>query len=356
MSTVRIHAGPMAAVLAGFALVGAAYAAGQGQAFVTNQQGGVSVIDLATLEVTATFDVAAKGPRGLGVTDDGRWLVTANMGNENISVVDTATGALVRQIAIGKNPEFVRVLGTTAYVTYEPSPSTGGGPSTGGTKAAVSKDDKDDNDRVPGHIAVVDLKSGKTVLDIVGKPETEGMEFTRDGSKLVVTNESDNSLSVLDAASGRVLQSVSVAKYGERPRGIKASPDGSIYVVTLEMSGKMLVFDDKLQFVREVATGKGPYGVSFDQSGKFVFVAANKEKTLQVFDVATWEKRKDIPTGDRCWHFSFTPDERQILLACGKSNEVVVIDTSTLEVTKRIGGLKIPWGIVTFPRSRGSID
>ena len=85
-------------------------------------------------------------------------------------------------------------------------------------------------------------------------------------------------------------------------------------------------------------------------------VQPKKIQLLQVFDAKTYEKVKDIPIGDRCWHFSFTPDDKQILVACGKSNELVVIDAASLEVTKHLGEMGMPWGIVTYPKAMGSID
>ena len=329
-----------------------AFAGSKGVAYVSDQEGAVTVIDLETMEIKGALDIDAKGPRGIGVTADGKWLVTANKNDGNISVVDTATGKLVKHVTIGKNPEFVRVIGDMAYVTFEPSFQTGTIPQPG----SKGKKEASEEDKVPGHIAVVDLKAGKVVVDIVGRPETEGVEISKDGSQVIVANESDNSISVHDVNSGRLLKNVSLSQYGERPRGIKSSPDGSIYVTTLEFSSKLLVLNDKLELIKEVATGKTPYGVSFDYDGKRVFVATNKEKALQVFDAKTWEKIKDIPTGDRCWHFTFTPDNQQILLACGKSNEILVIDANRLEVTKRISNSGLPWGIVTYPKSMGSLD
>jgi YVTN family beta-propeller protein len=85
-------------------------------------------------------------------------------------------------------------------------------------------------------------------------------------------------------------------------------------------------------------------------------VAAARDSVLQIFDTNTWEKTKDIPTGKRCWHFSFTPDNKRILLACGRSDEVIVIDADKEEVTKRITGFQMPWGVVTYPQSVGSLD
>jgi YVTN family beta-propeller protein len=333
-----------AALMLGSAAAGASDA---GLAYVSNQHGAVSVIDLGTMTVKANWDIGAQGPRGIGVSADGRWLVTANQVDRNISVIDTASGKVARQVPIGTNPEFVRVAGDIAYVTYEPGAKTGGAPAAAGGG---------DEDEVPGHVAIVDLREGKVLQDITGKPETEGVEFSRDGKWMILSNESDNSLSVHERASGKLLRTVSVAQYGQRPRGIKASPDGRHYVTTLEVSSKLLVLDDAFKVERELSTGKAPYGVAFDPEGKRVFVASNKDKLLQVFDASSWEKIKDIPTAERCWHFSFTPDARRILLACGKSDEVLVIDAARLEVTGRIGGFRMPWGIVTYPHSAGSID
>ena len=322
-----------------------------GKAYITNQEGGVTVIDLNTMETTGAIDVQAAGPRGIGITPDGKWLVTANKDDNNISIIDTATSALVKQVSIGKNPEFVRVRGYIAYVTYEPSPTTGGAQKP--TEPAAKDDD---DDKLPGHIAIVDLKKGKVIKDIVGKPETEGLEFSKDGKKLVVTNESDDSITVHDLKTGKLLKNIPIGDFGKRPRGIKVSPDGKSYISTLEFSDELLILDSKFKPIKTIATGKSPYGVSYDRAGKRIFIASSKEKALQVYDANTFEKIKDIHTGDRCWHFSFTPDDKNILLACGRSSEIVVIDTETLEVTKRIEDKQLPWGIVTYPKSMGSLD
>lgn len=112
---------------------------------------------------------------------------------------------------------------------------------------------------------------------------------------------------------------------------------------------------DDLKTVKTVDTKAGPYGVSFDPSGKRLLVAASRDKTLQVFDGSTYEHISDVPMGQRCWHFSFTPDGTKLLLACGRSNAVYVLDGSTYQTVKQIGDLPLAWGIVTYPPSAGSI-
>ena len=328
-------------------------AADKGVAYVSNQDGGVTVIDLDTMDTAGTIDIQAKGPRGIGVTADGKLLITANKDDGNISVIDTATGQLVKHIEVGKNPEFVRVLGDKVFVSTEPS-SKGGPPPKPGD--VVKEDDDNDEAKEPARIAVVDLKLGKKVREIVGGPETEGIEFSKDGKKLIITNEADNTITVHNLKTGKLLKTISTKKYGDRPRGIKVSPDGSIYVSTLEYGNKFLVLDRNFKVLRTVDTGNAPYGIAFDREGKRIFVASSKDKVLQAFDAKTFEKIKDVPTGNRCWHFSFTPDDKQILLACGKSDAVFVIDAEKLEQVKQIGDKDMPWGVVTYPKSMGSLD
>jgi len=74
-----------------------------------------------------------------------------------------------------------------------------------------------------------------------------------------------------------------------------------------------------------------------------------------VFSADSLQLLAEVPTGKRCWHFTFTPDDSRILLACGRSNNVVVIDANSYKPVQTIEGFKLPWGIVTYPRSYGSL-
>lgn len=333
-----------------------ANAADRGVAYVSNQDGGVSVIDLNTHTSKATIDVKAEGPRGLGISDDGKLLIVATRENGSISLIDTKTRKVIKQIPVGENPEFVRVRGNFAFVSYEPS-STGGPPPAPGSAAAIAAEkEKADEVEEPARIGIVDLKLGKKVREIVGGPETEGIEFSRDGKQLIITNEADNTVTVHNIKTGKLVKTIPTHDYGDRPRGIKVSPDGNTYLVTLEYGNKFMVLDKNFKLVRTVDTGATPYGIAYDRKGERIFVAANKAKALEVYDAKTFAKINSVATGNRCWHFTFTPDDKEILLACGKSDAVLVIDAEKLEVTKKIEDKKMPWGIVTYPKSMGSLD
>ncbi|MDP1523911.1 cytochrome D1 domain-containing protein [Methylotenera sp.] len=328
----------------------------RGKAYVSNQDGGVSVIDLNTLKSTGTIDVKAEGPRGLAVSDDGKLLVVATRENGSVSIIDTATGEVLNQIKVGQNPEFVRIRGNFAFVSYEPSAKGGPPPTPGSAEALAAAKEDDDDDKEPARIGIIDLKLGKKIREITGGPETEGIEFSKDGKQLVITNEADNTVTVHNIKTGKLLKTIKTHQYGDRPRGIKVSPDGKTYLATLEYGNKFMVMNKNFKVLRTVDTGATPYGIAYDRKGERIFVAANKAKTLEVYNAKTYEKIKDIPTGNRCWHFTFTPDDKEILLACGKSDAIFLIDSEKLEVTQQIENKKLPWGVVTYPKSMGSLD
>jgi YVTN family beta-propeller protein len=324
-------------------------------AYVSSESGGIVVIDLDRLEITRTLDTGGKGPRGIGISADGRYLFAANKVTGDLSVIDTRDGQLVKRIPIGKNPEFVRVSGGQAFVTYEPGERTA--PSGGAPAADAGKPGKAGDDvPVPAEIAVIDLKDWRVTRAIPSGLETEGIEFSPDARLLLVTNEGDDTVSVYDRASGRRLDLLKTPP-GSRPRGIKVSPDGLRYIVTLESANAFLVLDaTDYRVLRTVPTRSGPYGVAFDRAGKRLFVAASRADTIQVFDAHSYENLANIATGKRCWHFSFTPDDARLLIACGRSNAVYVVDARTYQPLREVDGVALNWGIVTYPRSPGTLD
>ena len=320
-------------------------------AYVSTEEG-VAVIDLATLEVIKKIDVVGKGARGLGITADGKYLLTANKDTADVSVIDTSAAKVIRRIAVGKNPEFMRIHPGSgqAFVTYEPA-STGGPP-----RAEKAAKTSTEDIAAPAEVAMIYINSGTVTNLLIGGKETEGIEFSKDGSQMIVANEGSDTLGVYDLRSRTLVKTIDVHAYGQRPRGVKRSPDGRTYVVTMEFSNNLLVLDAGYKVIKTVATEKSPYGVAFDRAGRRVLVAAARSNQLQVFDAQSYAPIAAIPVEGRCWHFTFTPDDSEILVACGRSNNLVAIDATTYKILKVISGLQVPWGAVTYPKAYGSLD
>jgi DNA-binding beta-propeller fold protein YncE len=344
------------ATLLGLSLSASAVLAADPLAYVSNQNGNITTINLKTFELAGDIDIGGASPRGLGVTADGKRLVVAARDKGDLAVVDLTSGQVIQRIPIGKNPEFVRIRGNQAFVSFEPASLSGPPPKPGSQEEQALKKKREEEKEEPARIAIVDLVAGKKTQEIVGGMETEGIEFSADGKKIIVTNEDDNNLTVHDIASGKRLKTIDTRPFGNRPRGIKAAPDGKFYVATIEYGNKLVVLDGEFNIKTTVSTGDTPYGVAFSRDGTRIYVALAKGKALQVFDAATLQPIAEYPIGDRCWHFTFTPDDAHILAACGRSHEVVVLDAASGKVVKRIADKQLPWGIVTWPKAYGSLD
>ncbi|MGH9716838.1 MAG: hypothetical protein ACRD4R_08965 [Candidatus Acidiferrales bacterium] len=319
-------------------------------AYVTDEDDGIEIIDLTTMEVVKRVHPANVAPRGLGLTFDGKYLFTADKNTASATVFDTRgmRMKLVKRIHVGDNPEFVKInpSGTSMFTSYEPG-STGGPPTPG--------QEEEEEQGPPSQIVSFSTKDWSREKDFMAGISTEGLEFSADGSKLIVANEAQNSLGIYDTSTGKMIEDVDLSKIGRRPRGVKRSPLGNGYAVTMEGSGTLVMLDPNFKVERWIQTDAKPYGVAFDKSGKRIFVAAAAAQTLQVFDADTLKPIGQTPIGKRCWHFTFTPDGSKLLMACGRSNNVYVIDANTYKTLKILTGFHTPWGILAYPRSYGSL-
>ena len=146
-------------------------------AYISNEEAGITVIDLNTMAVVNQF-LAGERPRGLAITGDGKYLLAANGKTNDLSAIDTLTGETVHRIELGPNPEFMQILGDTAYVTYEP-----------GGRRTEALEDRDFENEPPAEIAVIDLNTWTMTQSIPSGLETEGLEFSSDGAYIITTNE-----------------------------------------------------------------------------------------------------------------------------------------------------------------------
>jgi YVTN family beta-propeller protein len=116
-----------------------------------SRDGGVSVIDVATRKVTATFDVATKRSNRIKLTRDGRFALISDLEAGDLVVVDTATRKAIKRVPLGRMPEGILLPpdGSRAYV-------------------AVNGDH---------HVAVIDLKTWQVSSRIETGKGPDGMAW-----------------------------------------------------------------------------------------------------------------------------------------------------------------------------------
>jgi YVTN family beta-propeller protein len=222
-------------------------------AYVSSENEGVAEIDLNTMKIIKRLHPQDMAPRGINITPDGKYVIVADKDTADATVIDTRGLKVATKFHVGDNPEFVKMnpAGNGLVTSYEPGSS--GGPPTPGAPEA----DNDENEP-PSHVVEFSVPGWQKEMDFVAGTETEGLEFSRDGKYLIVANEAQNTIGVYDAHSGTLVRTVDMKPYGIRPRGVKVSPDGQSYAVTMEASGTLAKLDSNFNVVKTVQTAAKP--------------------------------------------------------------------------------------------------
>ncbi len=157
----------------------------------------VSVIDTATNAVVATIPVGGF-PLGVAITPDGTRAYVTNQESNTISVIDTATNTVVATIPVGGGPNGVAITpdGTGAYVT----------------------------DLFSDSVSVIDTATNTVVATIPVGGSPDQIAITPDGTRTYVTNVNSNTVSVTDTATNTVVATIPV---GGGPVGVAITPDGT---------------------------------------------------------------------------------------------------------------------------------
>ncbi len=316
--------------------------------YVSNEDGHtVSVFDTERAAVIATIPVG-KRPRGLKLTSDGSRLFVALSGlpkcppsvpdeecaklerdlkADGIAVIDTAQNKVIKVLQAGSDPEQFAL-------------------SADGKRLFVANEDV-------AMASVVEIESGAVVARIPVGREPEGVATSPNGQWVLVSNESDNSVSVIDTKTLKVVSSVVV---GKRPRDMAFTTDGTAAYVSGEMDAslyRMNVPTGAVERVLELRKEARPMSVLLDARRKRLYLSTGRGGTVAVIDVASADSPlklvKEIPVGTRPWGIALSGDGRYLYTANGPSNDMSIVDTTTLATVKRVEVGRSPWGVVIGP-------
>jgi len=245
------------------------------RAYVThrdaNRFNAVSVIDTATNSlITIVSDPSLVNPAGIVITPDGTRLYVANSGSGTVSVIDTASNAVVATVPVS-GPSIgiaINAAGTRVYVPNYESNQFGGG------------------------ISVIDTASNSVIATVTSSAfdRPYGVAVDPSGNRVYVTNESSGSVSVIDALSNTVVATVAVLPF---PHGIAVSPDGARVYVSGTVSdgqGAVAIIDTlRNNFVRGLvipgsSPRSSPQGIAINPAGTRVYVASTP---VTVIDTAS---------------------------------------------------------------------
>src|SRR6266852_3362758 len=169
-------------------------------------------------------------------------------------------------------------------------------------------------------------------------------------TRVFVTNEKSDDVTVIDAATRTVVGTIRV---GKRPRGVAVSPDGRRVYVSNSNSDSVSVIDARdLTVLTTVPAGLDPEGLTLDKAGTRLYVVNENELAVTVLDVASMSVVQKIEVGKEPETAVLSPDGRWVVVSNETSNDVYVIETATNTVVKKIPVPKNPRGMRFTPDSR----
>lgn len=199
----------------------------------------VARYNVKTGEIDATYGTGAETTHMVLVTAGEKKVYTANMGSNNVSVLDFSASSqkpVLKHIPTGKGPEGMDFSPDHKQIWVA--------------------------DRADPRLSIIDTTSDTVVNTLTtGTKVANRVKFTRDGKHVLVSDPASSDVVVLDAASGKIVKHIATLR---EPEGILIAPDGHHAYVACASARSVQIIDlDKLQVVGAIAVGNGPDGLGW---------------------------------------------------------------------------------------------
>ncbi len=218
-------------------------------------------------------------PGGLALSPDEKLAYVCLSRNNSLGIVDLESGALTREVPVGVAPFDVAIKadGKTAFV------SNWGGrhPKPGEKTAKSSGTDTLVDERgvaTSGTVSVVALDKGEETAQITTGLHPSDLELSADQRTLYVANANSDTVSVIDTASLRVVDSVLVRPdptlpFGSAPNALALGKDGKTLFVANGGNNAVAVVALGAQRKPEGFIPTAWYPGALVTDGKFLYVA-----------------------------------------------------------------------------------
>lgn len=179
-------------------------------------------------------------------------------------------------------------------------------------------------------------------------PGVNHLDFSADGSYLMVSTESAGEVVKIDTTTMEIVGSVNV---GGSPLDVRLAPEGDIfYVANQGTHGVDLVDGDTLEKVGFIPTGQGAHAFGWSRDVSRLFVTNRMEGTLTVIDTKTREVVDTWNIGGSPDMVTTSPDGSQLWISNRFHGTVVVLNPQTGEVLATIATGGNPHGLTYWPQ------
>jgi YVTN family beta-propeller protein len=279
----------------------------------------LSIIDPGTLKTVAQIPVG-EGPHEIAVSDDGRFAFVANYGartpGSTISVIDLSAQKELRRVDLGalRRPHGIAFADGKVWFTAEENKLIARYDPVanqidwilglGQNRTHMLVFSKDHTQLFTSNIqsdSVTMLQrssdpSGWTATNIPVGKGPEGGDISPDGHEFWAANSGDGSISIIDVAAKKVVQTLDVRT--SRSNRLKFTIDGKLVLVSDLGSNALLVLDAaSRKEVKRLNLGRQPEGILIAPDGSRAYVAVAGEKAVAVLDLKALEVTTRISTG-----------------------------------------------------------
>lgn len=282
----------------------------------------LAIVDPATLKVVGRVP-AGEDPHEIVASEDGHFAYISNYGafrdpQHTLSMVDLKAQKALPAIDLGAliAPHGLSVSGGKVYFTAEGSKAIGRydpaskkidwvlGLGQNRTHMVLVNHDashiftsnvNSDSVSILDHDSKADVSGWTQTVIPVGKGP-EGFDVSPDGKELWAANSDDGTVSVVDTASRKVVQTIDVhTKHSNR---LKFTPDGKLVLISDLGSGDLVVLDAATRKeVKRLNLGRACEGVLIVPDGSRAFVAVSPDNKVAVIDLKTLAVTGTIATG-----------------------------------------------------------
>ena len=312
----------------------------------------VTLFDTVT-DSTITVEYAFfKRPRGVAVTDDGRFAGVTNGAGQTITWLDLrdhTAPAVLGKTFVGANPKGIAIKGSLAVVALD-------NPVAGGTDAVKVI--------AIGGLPHIPRDADITALDLGSDADPEGVAFTPDGRFAIIARAGVAKLAYVDLRGPVPALLPGGTKVGKGTFGVAVTPDGARALVTRKVGGTLSVVVlaglpavPGKSVVTTVAVGDSPGGIAVTPDGATAVVAeAGSSDSARIVDLAALTSTTvplSTPTAADPEPFGVAimagPGGPQAVVADTVAGAVSVVDLASQTVVKTIDVGSGPQGLAILP-------
>jgi PQQ-dependent catabolism-associated beta-propeller protein len=152
-------------------------------------------------------------------------------------------------------------------------------------------------------------------------------------AEIFVSNEKGNSISII----GENLELVEEVPVGNRPRGIALSSDGRFLYICASDDNTIQVFDTEArEVVGTLPSGPDPELLVLSPDDALIYVANEDDNMVTVVDIAAKAAITEIPVGVEPEGMGVSHDGKWIVNTSETTNMAHFIDADTLEITDNV--------------------